>query len=298
MIETANFDLDLSFLRKCFKVYLGRAWLIPVCCILLLTAGVCLEGYRRHVGKKDRNHLVYFLLLCVILGLTVYNPLATRLLVPRIFSKAIFYRIFWLMPAVPALAYVLVLAVARGRNKFLGGVILAAAFSASLILITQNTLLDHGFHRPENIYKVPQSVVYACDAIHEDFEEEERLPKTIWAFELEVYVRQYDPSILLSIPRDMRLNYAGSITVSKSTGSKRYKRRALILDVINSVRDDIKIKRFKNAMRMTKTDYLIIPEEYTCHEYLKEAGCQVVSSGEGVVIYRYIWEKKKNEAEK
>ena len=131
-----------------------------------------------------------------------------------------------------------------------------------------------------------------------DFEyfREDRLPKTIWAFEQEIYVRQYDPSIMLSIPRDMRLNYAGSITVSKSTGSKRYKRRALILDVINSVRDNVRVKKFKNALRMTKTDYLIIPEDYTCHEYLKNAGCQVVSSGENVVIYRYFWEKnRKNE---
>ena len=292
MIETANFDLDLSFMRKCFQVYLGRARLIPVSCAVLLVLLVCLDRFRRQPQKKGHDNLVFFMLLSLILGLTVYNPFAALVLVPRIFTKAIYYRVFWLMPAVPALAYMLVMICSRMRNKIPGALIITAALAASLILITQNTLLDHGFQRPENIYKVPGSVVYACDVIHEDFKED-RLPKTIWAFEQEIYVRQYDPSIMLSIPRDMRLNYAGSITVSKSTGSKRYKRRALILDVINSVRDNVRVKKFKNALRMTKTDYLIIPEDYTCHEYLKNAGCQVVSSGENVVIYRYFWEKNR-----
>ena len=283
MTETVNFDLNLFFLWKCLRVYWGKVWPLPL--LFLAGMGLCLVICLR---KKKTVPGVILLYWTLVLAVLIYNPLSVRLMVPRIVKKAFFYRLFWLIPVIPGLAYLFTLCaeVLRGRSR---KILAATVILAGLFLIFPvNGELLKGIRRPDNIYKIPDSVVFACEEIHRDYTDEERLPKTVWAFELEVYVRQYDPSIRLTIGRNTRLRYAGSVMVGKAKKNKKYMRRVSILDGINDT-GEVTVKAFRKAMKKTHTDYLVIPVSYTSHDFLKKAGCTVTAENDDVVVYRFDW---------
>ncbi|MDO5344273.1 MAG: hypothetical protein Q4E91_00805 [Lachnospiraceae bacterium] len=269
-------ETGLRYAWETLKVYWGAG--MPF--FVYFAAGLIWTA----VDKKQKEARVFWY-YTIVLGLTVYNPLLVRYLVPRWIESTVYYRFFWVLPVTIAVAYDMTLLISKCGRRWLK--LCAAAVLLVLIGTTASvneTVLDH-LQPPSNIYKVPDEVVQACALIHEDYKGEGE-PKAVFTFDLEVYVRQYDASIRLSIDRETRLYYNGSQTVGNPENSKTYKRKKRILDVINSA-EEVPIKQFQRAMHQTRTRYLVIPAEYACHDYLKEAGCEAFGEAGGYIVYRY-----------
>lgn len=269
-------ETGLRYVWETLKVYWGTS--IPFFVYFLM--GLVWTA----VDRKQKEARIFWY-YTIVLGLTVYNPFLVRRLVPKLIEDTVYYRFFWVLPVTIAVAYYMTRLVFRrpGRWRKL------AVAAVLLVLIgattsANDTVLGH-LQLPSNLYKVPDEVVQACALIHEDFEGEEE-PKAVFTFDLEVYVRQYDASIRLSIDRETRLYYNGSQTVGNPESSKSYKRKKRILDVINSA-EEVPVKQFQRAMHQTRTRYLVIPAEYSCHDYLKEAGCEAFGEAGDYIVYRY-----------
>ena len=293
MTEAKFFDLDPWFVYHCLRTYWGKTWplFVAACAGMAVVLGLFVFGAVKSDGKhsfrdeKTWGGFVFLLMWFLVLGVLLLNPLSVKILVPRVMEPVIFYRVFWLLPVLPlcALAATAVTFLSkRGGVRFL---VFLLIFGTVIAVFPMNSQIRKGIRIPENIYKVPDEVVFACEEIHKDFGEDTQ-PKTIWAFELEQYVRQYDPYMRLTIPRNTRLVYSGSQTVGERKPSKKYERRIAILNAINDA-EEVPVETFRKAMEKTKTDYLIIPSDYTSHEYLKGAGCVEIASNEDVVVYRY-----------
>lgn len=270
-----EFENSWLFVLKCLKEY----WAECPFLIYFFVGLIWTYGWKK--GKEAR----IFWYAVWVLGFSVYNPLIIHFVVPRFLDAEIYYRFFWLLPVTLGTACYAVLAVAECRKKWMKCA--AAAVILGLIVTTSsvNGNIVYNVRLPENLYKVPDAVLYACDIIHRDYEGEGD-PKAVFTDEYEIYVRQYDPSIRLTIGRDTRLYYNGSSVVGEVKETNAYKRRKRILDVLNSA-EEVSVKKFRKALRKTKTNYLVVPEWYSCHEYLLEAGLTVVDQTGGIIVYRF-----------
>ena len=74
--------------------------------------------------------------------------------------------------------------------------------------------------------------------------------------------------------------------VGENSKKKKKVNRITLLNGINST-GDVDTKSFRTALKKMRVDYLIIPDDYDCHEFLEEAGCKVVGEGHGVSVFRH-----------
>ncbi|MBQ6323085.1 MAG: hypothetical protein IJI24_09440 [Lachnospiraceae bacterium] len=285
MTDALYYDRDWLFVWKCMKAYLGNwRWVLWV---LLAGTLIC---FAQAICSRKSNQGVYASGGMLLLTVTLLNPWLVLKVLDRLVEPAAYYRFFWALPMTVIGAYFLTRLVVKAPGKF--GKFAALCVIALLLFLGRDKshVLTVNLHIPENIYKVPDGLIYACDIIHEDYQDDTgRRPRAVFSDRYELFCRQYDASIRLTIDRDLRLAYNGSQTVGTVSQSKANKRRIQILDAINS-QNDITIKQFRRAMTRTRTDYIIIPDYFTSHEFLLEAGCEKLGEGEGVVVYRFDWQ--------
>ncbi len=255
-----------------------------------------------------------FLWVIVISALTVFNPFIVRALIPRLGMTTVYYRFFWVLPVTFGAAYYLVRAVMAFRKRtyrIIAG-LLAAALLA--VIIPVNPGLTN-LKLPTNVYKVDGAVPVLCEAIHRDFEttqtyqkaqkraekytnrnsqkwlktQARRNPLCVFPYEIEFAVRQYDPTIRLLFNRNLRLYYEGNRTtgITYDETKIRYQRRALILDAMYGRNESITKEQFVDAMKKTKTRYLVVEEHLANGGFLTDAGCTQVGVTAGYTIFRY-----------
>lgn len=143
--------------------------------------------------EKDRVKRCAFIYMPLVVIIVFLCPL-TYFLYAK-FEEVTYYRLLWLIPVTPVIAYasVLILSEAKGIKKT-GG-----ALAIALILAFSGKLMYTSVHmvRAENINHMPQAVVDICDALHvEGREVRAAMPE-----ELMQFVRQYDPCICLDFGR-------------------------------------------------------------------------------------------------
>lgn len=306
----------LSFVWECLKRYLGESWLIAAVCLAGMILTALFLTFRKNgpdaEGALSVNRMNFALL--IVLALTAYNPVLVRALIPKLGMTAVYYRMFWAFPLIPAAAYYLTCLQAGISSKALRGVVIAGIFASAALLMPLNPGIRYHLQMPDNLYKVQGAIPVICDEIHEDFEQTLRyqrkkkkaeesdpmtlqgqrrlvrsLPRCVFPAELEFQVRQYDPSIVLTFSRDMRLFYEGNTVSGKDfdAHSKSYARKKLILDGMYGRDPGITVEKFIKAMRKTKTNYLIVENDQDSPDFLKVAGCRLVADTAGYHIYAF-----------
>jgi len=146
------------------------------------------------VTEKDRVKRCVFIYMPLIVIVVFLCPL-TYLFYGKVSEAVTYYRLLWLIPVTPVIAYASVnlLADAKGIRKTAGVIAIAVflAFSGKLMYTSVHMV------RAENIDHMPQAVVDICDALHvEGREVRAAMPE-----ELMQFVRQYDPCICLDFGR-------------------------------------------------------------------------------------------------
>ena len=170
-----------------FREYMGTGLVM----ILFLVALVYLwlEERRRYL----RILLIY---MPVAVLLLYFNPLFSRL-VCAIAGDEIYYRILWLLPITLTISYtgVSVCGKLSGRAKQVFAVCIAGVIALSGSYVYGNPY----FHKAENLYHVPDSVVAICDAIHVPGRE----VMAVFPAELLQYVRQYSAVTCMPYGREV-----------------------------------------------------------------------------------------------
>lgn len=271
-------ELGLSFVKVCLEQYWGNWWFLL---LFLLGLVWTLLTHRKQAP-------VIFIFYTVFLALTVYNPYLVKIIIPKLDFENEYYRFFWILPLIPAVAYYgsrLVFSVKRGAGR-----VMMAAVAAAVILAVGIPLsgVAEDFCAAENLYKIPDDLRAVCDVIHSHSSEEN--PRVVFDNHLNHIARQYDPSLELVLNRNVVLYRLGSTVVGTYDESRTIVKMWMrIIDVVY-----LEIQRnclgFKRALYRTKTDYLVIPVEHTMHDYFVQAGCEAIAQTEDYVVYYFDWE--------
>lgn len=241
----------------------------------------------RPAAEKEADKIFFF--YTVFLVLTAYNPFLVKLLVPKFNFENEYYRFFWILPVIPAVAYYCVRLVCAVKNKAGKA---AVALGLAVVIVVTGTPLNgvvQNFALAENIYKVPNDLRAACDIIHANTKR--RYPRVVFDANLNTTARQYDPSLKLVLNRDAVLYRAGSnVAGTISEDNFAYQRMKTIMDVTYY---GLKVprKEFRRALKETRTNFLVLPVTLTNHKFIRKAGCKPIAQTENYVIYRFNWKR-------
>ena len=114
------------------------------------------------VTEKRKYIRILFVYVPLVLLLVFFNPVVAKI-ISGLADGEIYYRILWLLPVTPVVAFTAVSLCGklRGYLKYVGITAALILFMLSGSLIYRNPY----FQKAENVYHVPQSVVDICDAI-------------------------------------------------------------------------------------------------------------------------------------
>lgn len=239
---------------KLFQEYMGTGLIVIWFLISLLYLWLT---------EKKKHIRVMFLYVPLVLLLFFLNPLMAKVF-SYMADGEIYYRILWLLPITPVIAYGTVsfcgkLAV---RKKYVG--ITAAVF---LIMVSGSLIYRNPyFQRAENVYHVPESVVDICDAI----EVPGREVMAAFPGELLQYVRQYSNVVCMPYGRD--------VVVSKWTLQND------LYDVMKQ--ESINAQELAALAREEACAYLILPEDKELVGRMEDQQFEEFARMHGYVIYK------------
>ena len=170
-----------------FREYMGTGLVMA----LFLVALVYLW-----LEEKQKYVRILFLYLPAVILLLYFNPLFSKL-VYGVTGDEIYYRILWLLPITLTVSYtgVSVYGKLSGWTKRVFAVCIAGIIAVSGSYVYSNPY----FHKAENQYHVPDSVVAICDAIQVPGRE----VMAVFPAELLQYVRQYSPATCMPYGREV-----------------------------------------------------------------------------------------------
>ncbi len=151
-------------------------------------------GYLLHREKRKPERVLFVYVPAVLLVL-FFNPFFEGI-VYEVVGEDIYYRMLWLLPISPAIAYAAsdICGRMRGKAQAFFAILAVLLIAASGSFIYANPF----FHKAQNQYHVPQSVVGICDAI----EIEGREVMAVFPTEMLQYVRQYSGTVCMPYGRE------------------------------------------------------------------------------------------------
>lgn len=237
-----------------FREYMGTGLLV----IWFLLSLVYL-----FVREKRKPVRVLFLYVPVVLLLLYFNPFFAGI----VYGKAgdeIYYRILWLLPVTLVNAFTAT--DIYGRLKGRAQALFAAA--AVLLIMASGSFIYSNpfFHRAENRYHVPASVVDICDAI----EVEGREVTAVFPAELLQYVRQYSATVCMP--------YGREITVEK------WNHLNDLYDVMEA--ETIDVELLAGLAREQGCVYVVVPEDKKRTGSFAACSFEKFGQMDGYIIYK------------
>lgn len=184
-----------EIVNQAITLYKGSGHLFEFFLISLVILFIC---SKRH--SVERRIVAY----TVICGVILANPIVAVIL-KRVALEMVYWRTLWLFPT--SLIIVCSIIVILRKTKHISLKILVVLGSIVIILLTGNPVFsDENFHKTENIYKIPESVIEIADIILEDAEGE---ASVIAPEEISIWIREYSADIYLLFGRGYIWGYEG-----------------------------------------------------------------------------------------
>lgn len=192
--------------------------------------------------ERSREWHPVFLYSSLFLMAVIFNPLTAKVMTKFMSGEEVYWRMFWLLPMLPVIAYGAVLLLEEQKEKKRKLILFAALFLMIVFsgnfAYTGNTIvygsggffeLGKNFEAIHNPYKVPDEVIEVCDIIEEaDGGKRNHSPRAIVPWELVSYIRQYDANIEMlygrlggHLPRLREEMYGGSPDIEKVVAHAR-----------------------------------------------------------------------------
>lgn len=147
-------------------------------------------------AEKNKNTRIIFLYMPVMVLALYFCPFFAAAVYSFV-GEEIYYRLLWLVPVVPVLAYAAVrlIMTCTGKKR-----IAAGAAIGGIILLSGSLVYESPyFGKAQNTYHVPDTVVEICEAV----EVEGREVKAVFPAEFLQYVRQYSPYVHMPYGREI-----------------------------------------------------------------------------------------------
>lgn len=184
-----------EIVKQAITLYKGSGHLYEVFLITLVILFFC---SKRHSVER---RIVGYTVIC---GVILINPIVAVIL-KRVALETVYWRTLWLLP----MSFIIVcsiIAILR-KTKYTSLKILVVLGSVFIIIFTGDSVFsDENFHKTENIYKIPESVIEIADIILEDAEGEARV---IAPEEISIWIREYSADIYLLFGRGYIWGYEG-----------------------------------------------------------------------------------------
>ena len=248
-----------------FQLYNGETWIFPL--FLAAVAYLIL----RLDSRLRRNAVLMIVSACLF----VFNEGIFRL-ASKISDIETFYRMIWMIPVVPILAYVMVDMVVI-QKKWYRKILAAAAAVFAVVFAGIPYLNADSFKLPEEIQYLDENVAEICNIISQDKEEE--YPVVACDPTLVMSLRLQDPTICYSITRDIyrfddQLPMAG----------RWRKLQHYLLMIVNG--EEVSERLMRVVLYFSRTNYVIIENRYNRDEAMQEANCRIVAKTDKYTIYR------------
>ncbi len=262
----------LSYVFKCAALYNGSAFYLLIYAAILVFIWI----------KGDREMKERFLYPAMMLLITVYNPLFP-IVINKIFDiNKEYYRFMWIAPVVLLIAAASVYVIEEwgksfGQRLFIfAGVLLILAGAGSFTY-------GKGYAVRENIYGVPNEVLRVSRMIRSNTDL--KYPVAIMDLDMNMEIRQYDPSILLSCDRTQYLDYIGEAEVDAQTAEKNEYADRLLSVIVRLEKPDKEL--FLEALDKTNTQFVVILKNAYASRYLTDAGLKLVGTTGSRMIFKY-----------
>jgi len=121
--------------------------------------------YRKNQESQELRRLLIYTAVTVVLA--CMNPVLAKLMLRFTGDEYTFVRFAWLVPAFPVIAYSLVQLWRMVPKKRQG----VALVMITAVLVCCGSFWPNVYRKPENVYKVPDNLVDACEVIRADVKE-------------------------------------------------------------------------------------------------------------------------------
>jgi hypothetical protein len=242
----------LNELLNLFQEYMGQG---------LITVWFLLSLIYLFITEKKKEIRVMFVYFPIVILLLFFNPWFAGIIY-SVLDEEIYYRLLWMLPVTMVLAYTLVSIWSKLKDRkiyFAVGAVLLIAVSGRFIYT------DTYFHRAENIYHMPESVVEICDAI----EVEGREVTAVFPSELLQYVRQYSGTVCMP--------YGREITV------ERWYNFNSLYDLMES--DSVDAQSLALEARNQECVYIVLPEDKKITGSMEACDFNEFYRTEGYIVY-------------
>lgn len=265
-------ELGLKFVKTCLINYLGQIYFFGAFIVAI---------FWFTISKK--KSLKYFSLYTLFLSLTVYNPFIVKLLFSRINQDAVYYRFFWLLPINIVVAYLITSYINR-VSSFVKKLIMTFLIICTIIVLGSPEIYFSSLYQlPDNLYKVSDELLEISEYIHQDTDVEN--PRVAISSDLLMTIRQYDPSIILTIVRDRAICWQGAPSFQDMTADYLYQLEKPIMDVIYGG-DTSNPDAFLNSMNSTATQYIVYSKSLEIQSFLQSFGYQYIIETDNYIIFK------------
>lgn len=171
-----------------WNMYWGNGWMQ----YLMALGGVCILIF----GRKSKIGLRLFCYTVFLLVL-FFCPISGRVIM-RCIGKDVYWRVLWLLPAVPLIAGGFTVITERIGNRMLRTVLVAVL--AAAVVISGTGMIEAGnFQRVYNRQQVPDEIAMICELINKDRDGSEiRIAADEY---ISSYIRVYDPALNMAYGR-------------------------------------------------------------------------------------------------
>lgn len=217
------------------------------------------------VSEKNRNTRIVFVYMPVVVLFLFFCPLFAKI-VNLFTGEEIYYRILWLIPVVPVLAYAAVRLMLQCAGK--KRLVVGAALGGIIILSGSLVYESPYFSKAENRYHVPEAAVKICDAI----EVEGEWVNAAFPEELIPFVRQYSPWINMPYGREMLIS-RWSVWGFQSE----------LYDLLKQ--ESLDVKRITELAREQGCDYVVFADGKKLSESFESCGFELFGVIGGYAVY-------------
>lgn len=260
------------YIFKCIGYYSGS------CFYLLLYAAALIFLFKKG-NEKEKD---IFLYPGITLILTVYNPL-TPVVINSLFDiNKEYYRFIWLTPVVIILSYIAVKLIWRYFSK--RGERTVALLALVLLLAGSGRFVyAEGYVPTTNNYKMPGEVIQTAEIIRRT--SKVKYPRALCDYNLNMEIRQYDASILLTADRERYMAaVAGNITDEMLEADGYYQEKLLAM-LVQEKRLSKPV--LEEALESTNTEFIVLSKKSKIIDYLKDNGFSEAGDTESrLVLYR------------
>ncbi len=268
----------LLYAIKCIQYYCGGGYYLllwALAALFLLVRGT----------KAERRYFVYPALMLL---LTVFNPVFPVLINHFFDINKEYYRFFWIAPVIVTVAYTAVRSVFEKTENRAGRIILSIGIL--LVLAGAGTFAyADGYTVQENTYKVPNEVIAVSKLIRENSEVE--YPVALCDFNMQMEIRQYDASILLTADRTQYL----AVINNEEQDDQVKEQNTHVNRLLNVITKNVAIpeEKFLESMQETNTEFIVLSKESPVIDYLKGVGLtEVGTTGARVVLHYDLPERR------